>query len=145
MSPFIYPLKRVTTFEDEIVNDKAFEHASLIFTEPWVLTNKIMLNIMESLKFDFLNKFWASWGVRFNSISRTLAKNSGVYFTKYKGILELKSDTRISRKNGWFVSKTCCGLTALFVKTKIYFCCWNFVNKKINKIPSIVFCVGCGQ
>ena len=145
MSSFIYPLERVTTFEDEIVNGKAFEHASLIFTESRVLTNKIMLNIMESLKFDFLNKFWASWGVRFNSISRTLAKNSGVYFTKYKGILELKSDTRISRKNGWFVSKTCCGLTALFVKTKIYFCCWNFVNKKINKIPSIVFCVGCGQ
>ena len=33
-------------FEDEIVNNKAFEHANLIFTEPWALANEIMLNIM---------------------------------------------------------------------------------------------------
>ena len=44
--------------EDEIVNSKAFEHANLIFTEPWPLTNKIMLNIMQNFKFDFLkNEF----------------------------------------------------------------------------------------
>ena len=43
---------------DEIVNNKAFEHANLIFTEPCALTNKIILNIMQNVKFDFLkNEF----------------------------------------------------------------------------------------
>ena len=41
-------------FEDEIVSNKAFEHANLIFTDPWVLTNEIMLNIMQNFEFDFL-------------------------------------------------------------------------------------------
>ena len=46
------------TFEDEIVNKNAFEHANLIFTVPWALTNEIMLNIMQNFKFDFLkNEF----------------------------------------------------------------------------------------
>ena len=40
-------------FEDEILNNKAFEHANLIFIEPWALTNE-MLNIMQNFKFDFL-------------------------------------------------------------------------------------------
>ena len=52
----------MTIFEDEIiarlltteVNNKAFEHANLIFTEPWALANKIMLNIMQNFKFDFI-------------------------------------------------------------------------------------------
>ena len=45
-------------FEDKIVNNKAFENADLIFTEPWALTNEIMLNIMQNFKIDFLkNKF----------------------------------------------------------------------------------------
>ena len=44
----------MTIFEDEIVNNKAFEHANLIFTEPVALTNEIMLNIMQNFKFDFL-------------------------------------------------------------------------------------------
>ena len=45
-------------FEDEIVNNKAFEHVNLIFTEPWVLTNEIMLSVMQNFKFDFLkNEF----------------------------------------------------------------------------------------
>ena len=45
-------------FEDEIGNKKAFEHVNLIFTDPWALTNEIMLNIMQNFKFDFLkNKF----------------------------------------------------------------------------------------
>ena len=53
-------MKRVTIFEDEIINNKVFEHANLIFTEPWALANEIMLNIMQKFKFDFLeNKFWA--------------------------------------------------------------------------------------
>ena len=48
----------VTIFEDEIVNNEAFEHANLIVTEPWALTNKFMLNIMQKFKFDFLkNEF----------------------------------------------------------------------------------------
>ena len=52
------PLECVTIFEDEIVSKKAFEHANLIFTEPWALTNEIMLNIMQNFKFDFLkNEF----------------------------------------------------------------------------------------
>ena len=43
-------------FEDEI--NKAFEHANLIFTEPWELKDEIMLNIMQNVKFDFLkNEF----------------------------------------------------------------------------------------
>ena len=48
----------MTIFEVEIVNNKAFEHTNLIFTEPWALTNEIMLNIMQNFKFDFLkNEF----------------------------------------------------------------------------------------
>ena len=53
-------MKGATIFEDEIINNKAFEHASLISTEPWALANEIMLNIMQNFKFDFLeNEFWA--------------------------------------------------------------------------------------
>ena len=48
------PLERVTIFEDEIINNKTFEHANLIFTEPWALMNEIMVNIMQNVKFDFL-------------------------------------------------------------------------------------------
>ena len=51
---FYITITIVTKFEDEIVNNMAFEHANLIFTEPWVLTNEIMLNIMQNFKFDFL-------------------------------------------------------------------------------------------
>ena len=48
----------MTIFQDETVNNKAFEHANLIFTEPWALTNEIMLNIIQTFKFDFLkNEF----------------------------------------------------------------------------------------
>ena len=48
----------MTIFEVEIVNNKAFEHANLIFTEPWALTNEIVLNTMQNFKFDFLkNEF----------------------------------------------------------------------------------------
>ena len=46
----------MTIFKDEIVNNKAFEHANLIFTDAWTLTNKIMLNIMQKFKFDFFQK-----------------------------------------------------------------------------------------
>ena len=46
----------MTIFEDEIVSNEAFEHANLILTEPWVLKNEIMLNIMQNFKFGFLKK-----------------------------------------------------------------------------------------
>ena len=44
----------MTLFEDEIVNNKVFEHANLIFTEPVALTYEILLNIMQNFKFEFL-------------------------------------------------------------------------------------------
>ena len=48
----------MTILENEIVNNKAFEDANLIFAEPWALTNEIMLNMMQNLKSDFLkNEF----------------------------------------------------------------------------------------
>ena len=124
----------MTIFEDEIVNNKAFEHANLIFTEPWALTNEIMLNIMQNFKFDFLkNEFQADWVYVLSSISKTLNNFSTGFFPMHRGILELKNDTSILRKNGSFSNKTCCGFTALFLKTKIYFSRCNFVNKQISK------------
>ena len=57
----------------------------------------------------------------------------------YRGIIELNNGTRILCRNGSFANKTCCGFTALFIKTKIYFCRCNFANKQIKKIHSIVF------
>ena len=55
----------MTIFEDEIANKKTFEHANLIFTEPWALTREIMLNLMQNLKFDFLKNELDDWGERF--------------------------------------------------------------------------------
>ena len=53
-------MKRQKIFEDEIINNKTFEHAGLIFTEPWALANEITLNMMQNFKFDFLeNEFRA--------------------------------------------------------------------------------------
>ena len=51
----------------------------------------------------------------------------------YRGVLELKNDTRILRENGSFTNKACCGLTALFVKREICLSRCNFANKQINK------------
>ena len=51
----------------------------------------------------------------------------------YRGISEQKNGTSILHKNGSFSNKTCCSLTALFLKIKIYFCLCNFVNKQLNK------------
>ena len=51
----------------------------------------------------------------------------------YREILELKNNTGIFCKNDLFANKTCCGVTAMFVKTKIYFCRCNFASKQINK------------
>ena len=70
-----------------------------------------------------------------SSVSRTLQNFSTGYFSMYRGILELQNDTSILRENGSFANKTCFGLTALFVKTKIYLYRFNFANKQINKNP----------
>ena len=44
------------TLKNERANNKAFEHANLIFTEPWALANEIIL--MQNFKFDFFkNEF----------------------------------------------------------------------------------------
>ena len=69
-----------------------------------------------------------------SSISRALHFSTG-FFSMYRGILELKNDSRILRKNSSFKNETCFGLTALFVKTKIYFYRCNFANKQQTKIP----------
>ena len=75
-----------------------------------------------------------------SSICKTLHNFSTGLFPMYCRILELKKNTNILRKNGSFSNKTCCDMTALFLKTKIYFCRCNFVNKQTNKKNhSIVF------
>ena len=60
---------------------------------------------------------------------------TGVYvlFPKpmYRGILELIGTSSL-HKNGSLSTNTCYGLTALFLKTKIYFHCCKFINKQIN-------------
>ena len=42
-------------------------------------------------------------------------------------------EDEIVNDNGSFSNKTYCGLTVLFLKTKIYFYRCNFVNKQIKK------------
>ena len=106
---------------------------------PRFLTNEIMLNIMQNFKFDYSKTNFRPTGVYISSsISRTLHKFSMGFFSMYRGVLGLKSYTSILRKNGSFTYKTCCSLTALFVKTKINFLRCNFGNNQI-KIPSIIF------
>ena len=95
----------MTIFEDEVVNNKAFQHANLIFTEPWALTNGIMLNILQNFKFDFLKTNFRSTGEYvLSSISKILHSFSTGFFPMYRGILELKSDTNILRKK-WLILK----------------------------------------
>ena len=63
-----------------------------------------------------------------SSICRTLHNVSTGFSSMHRGILVLKIDTSILRKSSSFANKT-----AVFVKTKIYFCRWNFANKQINR------------
>ena len=77
--------------------------------------------------------FGLSWVYVLSSISRTLHNFSTGFFAMHRGILELKNDTSISLKNGSFANTVFCSLTALFVKTKIYFCRCKFGNKQINQ------------
>ena len=79
-----------------------------------------MLKIIDFLE----NEYWTDWVVRLHDFST-------VFFSIYRGILELKNNTNILCKNGSFANKTCCALTELFVKTNICFCRYNF--RKINK------------
>ena len=56
-----------------------------------------------------------------SSIPKTLYNFSTGVFPMYRGILELKNNASILRKNGSFSNKTCRGLTALFLKRKFTF------------------------
>ena len=76
-----------------------------------------------------------------SSISVTLHNFSTGFFPMCRRVLELKNDTSILCKNGSFSNKTCCSLTALFLKMKNHFCCCNFVNKQINKNSKYRFLV----
>ena len=87
----------MTIFEDEIVNNNAFEHANLIVTELWALTNEIMLNIMQNFKSTYV----------LSSISETLYNFSTEFFPMY-------NVTSIFRKNGSVSNKTCCDLAEPF-------------------------------
>ena len=47
-----------------IMNNKTFEYASLIVTQPWAFANEFLWNLIQKFKFDFLeNKFWYNWCV----------------------------------------------------------------------------------
>ena len=54
-------------------------------------------------------------------------------FSTFRGILELKNETNILRKNSPFANKKCYGMTVPLVETKIYFFLCNFANKQIKK------------
>ena len=128
----------MTILKDEIVSMKAFEHANLIFTEPLALTIETCWIYCKTLNLIFSKTNLRLIGVYvLCSISRTLHDFSAVFFSICR-ILQLKNGNRVLLKNGSFANKMYCGLTALFVKTKYYFCHSNLVNKQIN-IPSIVF------
>ena len=88
------------------------------------LAIEIMLNILKK-------EFWADYDL--SPISRNLHNFSTIFFSMYRGILEVKNDTSILLKNDSFTNKMCCRLTPLFTKTKIYFCRFIFANKQINK------------
>ena len=136
MSPYYTTVRmcdHIWGCEDEKVN-KAFEHANLIFTELWRWQMKSCWMQCKTLNLIFSKTNFSPTGVYvLSSISKTLHNFSTGFFPMYRGILQLKYDTSILCKNGSFSNKTCCGLIALFLKTKIYFCCCNFVNKQTNK------------
>ena len=92
------------------------------------------------------NNFALVWVYVLSSISRTLHNFPTGYLSMYRGIIQLKIDSSILHKNDSFTNKTCCGLSALFVKTKIYllFCC-NFGNKQIKKILALFLRIDCSQ
>ena len=72
-------------FEDEIVKNKAFEHANVIFTELWALANEIMLSIMQNFKFFSKTNFRSTGVYVLSSISKTLHNFSTGFFPVYRG------------------------------------------------------------
>ena len=99
-----------------------------------------MFNIMLNLIF-WKTNFGLTEVYLISSISRTLHGFSAGFFSMHRRILGPKRDTTILCKNDSFGNNTCCDLTILFLKTKIYFCRCNFANKLINKKFLIsVFC-----
>ena len=55
------------------------------------------------------------------SISIIIPNFSTRFYSMYRKILDLKKDISTLPKNGSFRNETCCGLTPLFLKTKVYF------------------------
>ena len=55
------------------------------------------------------------------SISIILPNFSTRFFSMYRKILDLKKDISTLPKNGSFRNETCCGLTPLLLKAKVYF------------------------
>ena len=75
-----------------IFEDETFEHANLIFTVPWALTNEIMLNIMQNLNLIFSKMNFRLTGVYIlSSISKTLNNFSA-------GLLPLSREMNIRAK-----------------------------------------------
>ena len=95
---------------------------------------------MQNIKFDFLeNKISATGVYVLSSILRTSHNFIKGFFSKYRGILKLKNNAIILRKNGSFTNKTCCQKQAFtFV----------FGTSQINKqtqISSIFFYINCSK
>ena len=102
---------------------------SLLSPGPWQIKSCWMQ--CKTLNLIFSKTNFGPTGVYVLSfISRTWNNFSTGLFPMYRGILELKNDTVILRKHGSFANKMCCGLTALFVKTKSYFSRCNIANKQ---------------
>ena len=68
----------MTIFQDEIFNNKAFEHASLIFTEPRALKNEIKLTIV----LFFWKIFILLLKERFTIITKTQLYNNKITIIK---------------------------------------------------------------
>ena len=68
----------MTIFQDEIFNNKAFEHARLIFTEPRALKNEIKLTIV----LFFWKIFILLLKERFTIITKTQLYNNKITIIK---------------------------------------------------------------
>ena len=76
----------VTIFKNDIVNNKGSQHANLIFTEPWVLANEIMLNVMLIFNLTFSKSNFKPTGVNaLTSIFKTLHSFSTEFFPMCRG------------------------------------------------------------
>ena len=94
--------------------------------------------------------FGPTWVYVLSSISTTLHNFSTGFLSICTGILELESVSKsfetLQCFSKFFLSPQEKSLTALFVKTKIYFCCFNIENKHISKNPlNHFFSIDCSQ